>query len=101
MIMKNGRWILKNISDRENLSSQRNPLLGKRLFKDIFPHAGEYRTYNITKSEWVLNGETVLYASADSIRDTLDYDFGQEKQFSYEGLSVLLQYIWSGFLKIF
>jgi DNA-binding MarR family transcriptional regulator len=43
--------------------------------------------YNITKSEWVLNGETVLYASADSIRDTLDYDFGQEKQFSYEGLS--------------
>ena len=23
----------------------------KRLFKDIFPHAGEYRTYNITKSE--------------------------------------------------
>ena len=59
----------------------------KRLFKDIFPHAGEYRTYNITKGEWVLNGETVLYASADSIRDTLDYDFGQEKQFSYEGLS--------------
>ncbi len=59
----------------------------KRLFKDIFPHAGEYRTYNITKSEWVLNGETVLYASADSIRDTLDYDFGQEKEFSYEGLS--------------
>ena len=59
----------------------------KRLFKDIFPHAGEYRTYNITKSEWVLNGETVLYASADSIRDTLDYDFGQEKQFSYEDLS--------------
>ena len=59
----------------------------KRLFKDIFPHAGEYRTYNITKSEWVLNGETVLYASADSIRDTLDYDFGREKNFSYEGLS--------------
>ena len=40
-----------------------------------------------TKSEWVLNGETVLYASADSIRDTLDYDFGREKNFSYEGLS--------------
>ena len=59
----------------------------KRLFKGILPHAGEYRTYNITKSEWVLNGETVLYASADSIRDTLDYDFGLEKEFSYEGLS--------------
>ena len=58
-----------------------------RLFKGVFPHAGEYRTYNITKKEWVLNEETVLYASADSIQATLDYDFGQEKRFSYEGLS--------------
>ena len=35
----------------------------------------------------MINGETVLYASTDSIRETMDYDFGQEKQFSYEGLS--------------
>ena len=59
----------------------------KRLFTDVLSYAGEYRTYNITKSEWVLNGETVLYASWDSIRETLDYDFDQEKKFSYEGLS--------------
>ena len=59
----------------------------RRLFKDVFDSAGEYRTYNITKSEWVLNGETVIYASAGSIRATLDYDFGQEKEFSYAGLS--------------
>jgi len=37
--------------------------------------------------EWVLNGATVLYASYDSIRDTLDYDFSQEKQFSYDKLT--------------
>ena len=61
----------------------------KRLFKGVFDHAGEYRTYNITKSEWVLNGETVLYASAESIKATLDYDFGQEKGFSYDGLSAI------------
>lgn len=59
----------------------------KRLFKDIISNAGEYRTYNITKDEWVLNGETVLYASAGSIRETLDYDFSQEKVFSYDGLT--------------
>lgn len=59
----------------------------RRLFEGVFDHAGAYRTYNITKSEWVLNGETVLYASAGSIKATLDYDFGQEKEFSYEGLS--------------
>lgn len=35
-----------------------------------------------------LNGDTVIYADYNSIRDTLDYDFATEKQFSYEGLSV-------------
>lgn len=59
----------------------------RRLFEDVFDHAGKIRTYNITKQEWVLNGDTVFYASWDSIRDTLNYDFQTEKQFSYEGLS--------------
>ena len=58
-----------------------------RLFEGVFNHAGKIRTYNITKKEWVLNGDTVTYASFSSIRDTLDYDFSQEKKFSYEGLS--------------
>lgn len=60
----------------------------RRLFTGVFDHAGRFRTYNITKREWVLNGETVFYASHDSIRDTLNYDFDQEKSFSYEGLSI-------------
>ena len=59
----------------------------RRLFSGVFDHAGKLRDYNITKKEWVLNGATVLYAAYDSIRDTLDYDFSREKQFSYEKLS--------------
>lgn len=59
----------------------------RRLFMGVLPHAGKYRDVNITKKEWVLNGDTVLYASCDSISATLDYDFGQEKQFSYKGLN--------------
>ena len=59
----------------------------KRLFTGVFSHAGEFRTYNITKKEWILNGDTVTYSAYDSIKDTIDYDFGQEKKFSYEGLS--------------
>lgn len=58
----------------------------RRLFTGVFKTAGQYRTYNISKKEWVLNGESVFYASYDSIRDTLDYDFGQEKDFSYAEL---------------
>ena len=60
----------------------------RRLFDGVFSHAGQFRTYNITKKEWVLNGNTVIYASWESIRDTLDYDFSTEKQFSYEGVSL-------------
>ncbi len=59
----------------------------RRLFQDIYNFAGKIRDYNITKKEWVLNGETVLYASADSLKETLEYDFEQEKKFSYKGLS--------------
>ena len=60
----------------------------RRLFEGVFSHAGQIRQYNIAKKEWVLNGDTVIYADWNSIKDTLDYDFATEKQFSYEGLSV-------------
>lgn len=60
----------------------------RRLFAGVFPHAGRLRNCNITKKEWVLDGETVLYASWDSLRQTLDYDFGLEKRFSYDGLTL-------------
>ena len=59
----------------------------KNLFASVFTHAGEIRTYNISKNEWVLNGKSVFYASYDSIPMTLDYDFNTEKRFSYRNLS--------------
>ncbi len=58
-----------------------------RLFQDIYSNAGEIRNYNITKNEWVLDGETVLYASAESLKATLEYDFEQEKRFNYRDLN--------------
>lgn len=58
----------------------------RRLFTGIFKHAGQLRDYNITKNEWVLRGDTVFYATADSLLDTLSYDFGQERDFSYARL---------------
>jgi fido (protein-threonine AMPylation protein) len=56
----------------------------RQLFTGIYKFAGKIRDYNITKSEWVLNGKTVLYANAPEISATLDYDFQQEKQFNYQ-----------------
>lgn len=60
----------------------------RKLFHGIYKHAGKIRDYNITKKEWVLDGETVIYGSASELRATLEYDFSQEKDFSYKGLSM-------------
>ena len=60
----------------------------RKLFAGIYSHAGCIRDYNITKKEWVLNGATVLYGSATELRATLDYDFSEEKKFSYKNLSM-------------
>lgn len=60
----------------------------RKLFTGIDSHAGCIRDYNITKKEWVLNGATVLYGSATELRATLDYDFSEEKKFSYKDLSM-------------
>ena len=60
----------------------------RKLFWGIYKHAGKIRDYNITKKEWVLNGATEIYGSASELRATLEYDFSQEKDFSYKGLSM-------------
>ncbi len=60
----------------------------RKLFTGIYSHAGCIRDYNITKKEWVLDGATVIYGSATELRATLDYDFSEEKKFSYRNLSI-------------
>lgn len=60
----------------------------RKLFAGIYSHAGRLRDYNISKQEWVLDGASVLYGSATELRATLDYDFSEERNFSYKGLSM-------------
>ncbi len=61
--------------------------LHRRIFEGVFKHAGKIRDYDITKKEWVLNGDTVNYLNSEDLRRALDYDIEQERQFSYKGLS--------------
>lgn len=58
----------------------------RKLFTGIYPHAGQLRDYNITKKEWILDGDSVIYGSATELEATLDYDFSQERAFSYRNL---------------
>ena len=71
-----------------NFSPAQLTSIHRRLFEGIYKFAGRIRDYNITKQEWVLRGETVYYASADTISETLDYDMGQERNYSYDGKSI-------------
>ena len=71
-----------------NFSPAQLTSIHRRLFEGIYKFAGLIRDYNITKREWVLRGETVYYAGADTIRETLEYDMGQERNYSYEGKSI-------------
>ena len=59
----------------------------KRLFHNVFKFAGQMRQYNITKKEWVLEGDSVRYAHAAEILMALDYDMEKEKRFSFKGIS--------------
>lgn len=60
----------------------------KKLFNGLYKYAGKIRDYNLTKKEWVLDGASVTYGTASELKATLEYDFEQERNFSYKGLSM-------------
>lgn len=60
----------------------------RRLFQGVFSHAGKLRDYNIKKEERVLDGASVMYGGALELRETLDYDFKTEQEFSYADLTM-------------
>lgn len=61
--------------------------LHRRIFEGVFKHAGEIRQYDISKKEWVLEGDSVNYLNWEDLQRALDWDIEQEKNFSYKGLT--------------
>jgi len=61
--------------------------LHRRIFEGVFKHAGKLRDYDITKKEWVLEGDTVNYLNWEDLRMALSYDIEQERKFCYKGIS--------------
>lgn len=59
----------------------------KRIFSGIFSHAGQIRPFNISKNEWVLNGESIIYTPFSELMATLEYEINREKKFSYANLA--------------
>ena len=59
----------------------------RAIFEGVFKHAGHFRDYDISKKEWVLRGDSVLYGRWQDLRMAIEYDLDQERQFDYTGLS--------------
>ena len=80
---------IKRILSSDTLNFTTNGLvsLHRRIFEGVFKHAGELRHYDITKKEWVLEGDTVRYLNWEDLRGALDYDIEQERNFVYKGKS--------------
>ena len=55
----------------------------RRLFEGLYSHAGKIRDYNISKKEWVLDGASVHYGNSLEIKEMLEYDLRQEKEYEY------------------
>lgn len=81
---------ITRILSRHTLAFNTNGYLSlhRHIFDGVMKHAGELRPYDITKREWVLNGDTVNYLNYEDLRRAIDYDLEQERQFSYKGLSI-------------
>jgi fido (protein-threonine AMPylation protein) len=58
----------------------------RAIFEGVFKHAGRFRDYDISKKEWVLQWDSVLYGRWQDLKMTIEYDLEQERQFDYTGL---------------
>ena len=59
----------------------------RAIFEGVFKHAGRFRDYDISKKEWVLRGDSVLYGRWQDLQMAVEYDLEQERLFDYTGLN--------------
>ena len=60
--------------------------LHRRLFNGVYDHAGQLRTNDIVKKEWVLEKDTVFYLHWEELRMALDSNFQFERNIHYNEL---------------
>ncbi len=83
-VSANIAYILKSRSFAFNANGYIS--LHRRIFDGVFKHAGKTRDYDISKREWVLEGDSVNYLNWEDLHTALTWDIEQEKNFSYKGL---------------
>lgn len=86
--------IAKMLEDRTfvfspiQLKSIHRKLFSELLLDERDNSIGEYRRYNISKKEPILNGDTVIYGEYTTIDEFLKYDFENESGKNYAEMSL-------------
>ena len=70
------------------LKSIHRKLFSELMLDERDNSIGEYRKYNISKKEPVLNGDTVIYGEYTTIDEFLKYDFENESSKNYSEMSL-------------
>ncbi|WP_432205575.1 Fic family protein (plasmid) [Cetobacterium somerae] len=70
------------------LKSIHRKLFSELLLDERDNSIGEYRKYNISKKEPILNGDTVIYGEYTTIDEFLKYDFENESSKNYSEMSL-------------
>lgn len=68
----------------------------RRIFEDYFKFAGQLRTVELTKKEWVLGGDTsVAYQPSIDLRQAIEHDLAKEKEYNYadKPISEVIQHL--------
>lgn len=61
----------------------------KYLFEDIYSFAGNFRKFNFSKHEIILNGDSAFYGDYNLIEKSLEYDLNNEKVKNYQEFNIL------------
>ncbi len=75
--------------DNFNLSIDFLKYVHKFLFQDVYEFAGEFRKINFSKSEIILNNDSVAYGDYKLLEQSLDYDISLEKSKKYEEMNIV------------
>ncbi len=70
------------------LKSIHRKLFSELLLDERDNTIGEYRKYNISKKEPILNGDTVIYGEYSTIDEFLKYDFENESNKNYSEMNL-------------
>lgn len=74
--------------DNFELSIEYIKYIHQYLFKDIYEFAGKFRKVNISKSEKILNYDSVAYGDYKLLEKSLDYDITIEKTKDYKQMNM-------------